>query len=90
MQSWPEHKPAPGHDPPPQPRGCDRQPQARLRRVGHGLRAVRAKPDWDMAGIVDDTRLRFRVGLDVANGASWPEWKAGTEFEARRAAMLGR
>jgi hypothetical protein len=43
-----------------------------------------------MAGIVEDTRLLFRVGLDVANGASWPEWKAGTEFKARRDSMLGR
>jgi Zn-dependent M28 family amino/carboxypeptidase len=48
------------------------------------------KPSWDMAGIVEDTRLLFRVGLDVANGASWPEWKAGTEFKARRDSMLGR
>ncbi|HKG92931.1 MAG TPA: peptidase M28, partial [Gemmatimonadaceae bacterium] len=46
------------------------------------------KPDWDMAGIVDDTRLLFRVGLAVANGEDWPAWKPGTEFRARREAML--
>ena len=46
------------------------------------------KPDWDMTGIADDTRLLFRVGLDVANGLAWPEWKPGTEFRARREAML--
>jgi Zn-dependent M28 family amino/carboxypeptidase len=46
------------------------------------------KPDWDMAGVVDDTRLTFRVGLEVANGREWPTWKPGTEFLARREASL--
>jgi Zn-dependent M28 family amino/carboxypeptidase len=46
------------------------------------------KADWDMAGVVDDTRLTFRVGLDVANGREWPTWKPGTEFLARREASL--
>ena len=46
------------------------------------------KPDWDLAGAVDDTRLLFRVGLSVANGSVWPTWKPGTEFRARREAML--
>jgi Zn-dependent M28 family amino/carboxypeptidase len=46
------------------------------------------KADWDLAGAVDDTRLLFRVSLDVANGATWPTWKAGTEFRARRERML--
>ena len=46
------------------------------------------KPDWDMAGIVDDTRLTFRVGLEVANAAGWPIWKPGTEFRAAREASL--
>jgi Zn-dependent M28 family amino/carboxypeptidase len=48
------------------------------------------KPDWDSSGMVDDTRLLFRVGLDVANGTTWPSWKPGTEFRARREAMLRR
>jgi Zn-dependent M28 family amino/carboxypeptidase len=42
------------------------------------------KPDWDMAGIVDDTRLLFGVGLEVANGDTWPTWSPGSEFRARR------
>ncbi|HYH82917.1 MAG TPA: M20/M25/M40 family metallo-hydrolase [Longimicrobium sp.] len=48
------------------------------------------KPDWDLAGMVDDTRLLFRVGTDVANGDRWPEWNPGTEFRARREQMLRR
>ena len=46
------------------------------------------KPDWDLAGAVDDTRLLFRVGYRVAQDAQWPEWKPGTEFKARREQML--
>jgi Zn-dependent M28 family amino/carboxypeptidase len=42
------------------------------------------KADWDMTGIVDDTRLLFGVGLEVANGAVWPAWSEGSEFRARR------
>jgi Zn-dependent M28 family amino/carboxypeptidase len=42
------------------------------------------KPDWDMAGIVDDTRLLFGVGLEVANGDVWPTWSPTSEFSARR------
>jgi len=48
------------------------------------------KPDWDLTGMVDDTRLLFRVGLDVANGSAWPQWNPGTEFRAARERMLGR
>lgn len=47
------------------------------------------KADWDMAGIVDDTRLTYRVGLAVANGAEWPTWSTGSEFRAKREQSLG-
>lgn len=46
------------------------------------------KPDWDMTGIVDDTRLLFGVGLEVANGDTWPTWSAGSEFRAAGEARL--
>ncbi|HEX6937970.1 MAG TPA: M28 family metallopeptidase [Longimicrobiales bacterium] len=46
------------------------------------------KPDWDLAGAVDDLRLLFAVGYRVATDDAWPEWKAGTEFKAKREAML--
>jgi len=46
------------------------------------------KPDWDLAGAVDDARLLFQVGYRVAQASQWPEWKPGTEFKARREAML--
>jgi len=46
------------------------------------------KPDWDLTGAVDDTQLLFMVGYRVAQSSVWPEWKPGTEFRAKREAML--
>ncbi len=47
------------------------------------------KPDWDLSGAVEDARMLFEVGYRVAQASTWPEWKAGTEFKAKREAMLG-
>lgn len=46
------------------------------------------KSDWDLSGAVEDGRLLFRVGYEVAQGDRWPEWKPGTEFKAKREEML--
>ena len=46
------------------------------------------KPDWDLSGAVEDMRLLLQVGYRVAQADQWPEWKAGTEFKAKREAML--
>jgi Zn-dependent M28 family amino/carboxypeptidase len=46
------------------------------------------KPGWDFSGGVDDLKLLFQVGRKVADGATWPEWKAGAEFKAIREASL--
>lgn len=46
------------------------------------------KPDWDLSGAAEDTRLLFQVGLKVANGVTWPQWKPGTEFKATREESL--
>jgi Zn-dependent M28 family amino/carboxypeptidase len=48
------------------------------------------KPDWDLAGAVDDAQLMFQVGYRVSQRAAFPEWKEGTEFRARREEMLRR
>jgi Zn-dependent M28 family amino/carboxypeptidase len=48
------------------------------------------KPDWDLAGAVEDLQLLFRVGFNVAQRDIWPDWRPGTEFKAKRDAMLGR
>ncbi|WP_165244369.1 M28 family metallopeptidase [Paludisphaera soli] len=46
------------------------------------------KPDWDLSGAVQDARLIFEVGVRVGDGDRWPEWRADSEFRARREAML--
>lgn len=46
------------------------------------------QPDWDLSGMVEDTRLLFLVAWEVAQARSWPAWKPGSEFKARREAQL--
>ncbi|MEP6714737.1 MAG: peptidase M28, partial [Terriglobia bacterium] len=46
------------------------------------------KPDWDLAGAVEDLGVYFEVGYRVAQNDTWPEWKPGTEFKAKRDAMM--
>jgi Zn-dependent M28 family amino/carboxypeptidase len=46
------------------------------------------KPDWNLAGAADDTKLVFAVGYRVANANTFPDWKPGNEFKAKRDAML--
>ena len=48
------------------------------------------KSDWDLSGAVEDGRMLFEVGYRVAQASKWPEWKPGTEFKAKREAMLGK
>ena len=48
------------------------------------------KPWWDFEGTATDTRLYFEIGRQVADSDTWPEWKPGTEFKAKRDAMLKR
>jgi Zn-dependent M28 family amino/carboxypeptidase len=46
------------------------------------------KPDWDLAGAVQDVDLLFEVGYQVANADKFPEWKPGVEFKPKRDAMV--
>jgi Zn-dependent M28 family amino/carboxypeptidase len=48
------------------------------------------KADWDLSGAVEDAQLLFGVGLAVAQGGAYPEWKPGTEFRAIRESRLKR
>jgi Zn-dependent M28 family amino/carboxypeptidase len=45
--------------------------------------------EWDLQGAVDDLRLLFEVGYRLAQENSWPNWRDGNEFRARRDAMMG-
>jgi Zn-dependent M28 family amino/carboxypeptidase len=42
------------------------------------------KPEWDLAGAVEDSQLLTLIGYRVSQGDKFPEWKAGSEFKAKR------
>jgi Zn-dependent M28 family amino/carboxypeptidase len=44
--------------------------------------------DWDLSGAVDDIQLWFLVGYWIANESTYPSWKEGSEFKARRDEMM--
>jgi Zn-dependent M28 family amino/carboxypeptidase len=46
------------------------------------------KPWWDLKGAAADAEVLFQMGLRVAQAETWPEWKPGSEFKARREAMM--
>jgi Zn-dependent M28 family amino/carboxypeptidase len=46
------------------------------------------KPDWDLSGAVEDLRVFFEIGYQVAQGEKYPEWRSGTEFKAKRDEMM--
>jgi Zn-dependent M28 family amino/carboxypeptidase len=46
------------------------------------------QPDWTFEGAAQDTVFLLQVGLRIANGDQWPEWKPGNEFKARRDEMM--
>jgi Zn-dependent M28 family amino/carboxypeptidase len=45
-------------------------------------------PDWDLSGAREDLKVFFTVGYRVAQASRYPEWKPGSEFRAKREAML--
>jgi Zn-dependent M28 family amino/carboxypeptidase len=48
------------------------------------------KSDWDLRGTAQDAQLLLAVGDRVANAQTFPEWKPGNEFKAKRDAMMGK
>ncbi len=46
------------------------------------------QPDWTFEGAAQDTVFLLQVGWRIANGDTWPEWKPGNEFKAKRDAMM--
>ena len=45
-------------------------------------------PDWHLSGAVQDLQLLFEVGYRVGDADRFPTWSPGSEFRARREAML--
>jgi Zn-dependent M28 family amino/carboxypeptidase len=40
--------------------------------------------DWDWSGMTADLSLYYRLGRLLANGTTWPNWRASDEFRAIR------
>jgi Zn-dependent M28 family amino/carboxypeptidase len=45
-------------------------------------------PGWNLDGLREDLKVFFAVGYRVAQADAFPAWKAGSEFKAKREAML--
>ena len=39
---------------------------------------------WNLEGIAQDGQLMFELGRQLADSATWPEWKPGSEFKLTR------
>ena len=46
-------------------------------------------PNWNLDGAVEDARLLFFAGLQVADQEQFPAWNKGDEFEAARLQAIG-
>ncbi|HWA02548.1 MAG TPA: M28 family metallopeptidase [Rhizomicrobium sp.] len=44
--------------------------------------------DWDLRGPEEDVEAMYIVGDTLANSDAWPGWKEGSEFKAKRDAMM--
>ena len=66
------------------PAGWGRQKAAEFVRLHYHQPSDEVRPDWDLSGMVEDARLAYRVGLDVANRDQRPAWYPGDEFESAR------
>ncbi len=43
---------------------------------------------WDLSGAIDDLRLLFKIGFKLSMESTFPNWREGTEFKARRDADM--
>ena len=46
--------------------------------------------DWDLRGAAQDVALAYRIGIELANGRAWPQWRATSEFRAVREQSAAR
>ncbi len=70
------------------PAGWGKLRDYEYRRLHYHQPSDKIRPDWDLSGMVEDARLAYLVGLDVASSATRPAWYPGDEFEAVRKKTL--
>ncbi len=83
-QGVPALDPDPGVDYIGKPAGWGLQMREKYTRDDYHKPSDRIKPYWELSGTVEDLRLLGEVGYRVANGNTFPVWKAGSEFKAKR------
>ena len=44
--------------------------------------------NWDLSGAIDDLRLLFKVGYRLSTESTFPNWREGNEFKAKRDADM--
>jgi len=45
-------------------------------------------PNWDFAGILEDTQALYVLGQQLSEDGQWPQWYASSPFKAKRDAMM--
>ena len=45
-------------------------------------------PNWDFAGILEDTQALYFLGQQLSEEGQWPQWYASSPFKAKRDAMM--
>ena len=71
-----------------QPAGYGQKMRATYDATDYHKPSDEVRPDWDLRGAVDDLKVFFELGNRLADGNQFPEWKSGTEFKAKRDAMM--
>jgi Zn-dependent M28 family amino/carboxypeptidase len=46
------------------------------------------RPEWTFEGAAQDADFLRELGRRIANGKTWPAWRDGNEFKAKRDAMM--
>jgi Zn-dependent M28 family amino/carboxypeptidase len=70
------------------PEGWGREQNEAYERERYHQPSDEVTDDWVLDGLVQDARLLFACGLDVANRDRLPAWNPGDEFEAARREAL--
>jgi hypothetical protein len=48
------------------------------------------QPDWVTTGTVEEATFYLKVAYRVVQADTFPEWKPGNEFKAKRDAMMAK
>jgi Zn-dependent M28 family amino/carboxypeptidase len=79
-----------GDDYPDRPSGYGRRVREEYVAARYHKPADVPRPEWDLAGALQDLQIYYVVASRIAAADRYPEWKPGTEFRARREQMMQR